>query len=98
MYCKNGKNVADFIDYGKQVVVSDKFDEASVLAALQLASQKWGGIQISGSEEYKNLCTQLAVKHGFKIANPELKEEIAATRENMGFPDRHEKKKTGWSR
>ena len=98
MYCKNGKNVADFIDYGKKVVVSDRFDEASVLAALQLASQKWGSIQIGGSEEYKNLCVQLAAKHGFKIANTELREEIAATRENMGFPGRHERKGKGWSR
>jgi len=98
MYCKNGKNVADFIDYGKKIVVSDKFDEASVLAALQLASQKWGSVQISGSEEYKRLCVRLAAEHGFKIDNPELKPKISAMRERTGLSDRHEKKDTGWSR
>ncbi|MCL2009129.1 MAG: relaxase/mobilization nuclease domain-containing protein [Synergistaceae bacterium] len=98
MYCKSGKSTADFIDYGKRIVVSDKFDEASILAALQLASQKWGSIQVSGSEEYKRLCVSLAVKHNFKIANPELRKEIDATRGSMGFSDRHERKSMGWSR
>ena len=98
MYCKGGKNIADFIDYGKRIVVADKFDELSVLAALQLASQKWGNIQISGSEEYKRLCARLAGKHGFKIANPELKPEIDATRGKMALADRHGRKDAGWSR
>ena len=101
MYCKSGKsnkNAADFIDYGNKVVLADKFDESSVLAALQLASQKWGSIQISGSNEYKNLCVQLAAKHGFKISNPEMAAEVETVRKDMGLPDRHERKSTGWNR
>ena len=98
MYCKSGKNVADFIDYGKKIVVSAKFDETSVLAALQLASRKWGGIKISGSEEYKRLCVRLAAKHDFKITNPDLKEEVETMREKSELPDRHKSKDMGWSR
>jgi hypothetical protein len=77
MYCKNGKRVADFIDYGKRIVVSNSFDEAAVLAALQLASQKWSGINITGSEKYKRICAALAAKHGFKLVNPELQDAVA---------------------
>ena len=98
MYCKNGKNTADFIDYGKKIVVSPKLDEFAVLAALQLASQKWGGVQISGSEEYKRLCIRLAAKHNFKIVNPELKKEVEAVRESIGLSNKHKSRDTGWSR
>jgi hypothetical protein len=43
-YRGNGSltRTADFIDYGKRIVLSKKHDESSVLAALQLASQRWG--------------------------------------------------------
>ncbi|MDR1622881.1 MAG: relaxase/mobilization nuclease domain-containing protein [Synergistaceae bacterium] len=84
MYRRNGskRNTADFIDYGKKIVVSDKLDKFGVLAALQLASQKWGTVQLSGSEEYKRLCVQLATKHNIKLANPELKAEIEAARKS----------------
>jgi hypothetical protein len=85
MYRRNGKNVADFIDYGKKIVLSAKFDEESVLAALQLASQKWGEVQLSGSEKYKQLCVRLAAKRNFKIANPELRAAVEEERrKNLG--------------
>jgi hypothetical protein len=71
-YCRDGGNVADFIDYGGRIVISGQFSEQSVLAALQLAQQKWGGVQISGSKEYKQLCARLATKNNIKISNPEL--------------------------
>ena len=80
MYCKHGKSIADFIDYGRRIVLSKECDEASVLATLQLATQKWGTINISGSTEYKNLCIKLAVQHGFKIVNPEMQADIEACR------------------
>lgn len=104
LYCKNDSNIADFIDYGKRIVLAKNFNEASVLAALQLASQKWNGIQINGSQEYKNLCVRLAVEHGFKIANPELKAEIEAIhkrreeREKFDPANRSKGRDTGASR
>jgi hypothetical protein len=82
MYCKKGKNVADFIDYGKRIAISNKFDESIILAALQLASQKWRAVQISGSKEYKRLCVQVAAKHNIQLANPELKAEVEAARKS----------------
>jgi hypothetical protein len=82
MYCKKGRNVADFIDYGKRIAVTNKFDESIVLAALQLASQKWGTVQINGSKEYKRLCVRVAVKHNIRLANPELKAEVEAVRKS----------------
>ncbi|GHV30573.1 hypothetical protein FACS1894167_11630 [Synergistales bacterium] len=95
MYCRKGTSVADFIDYGKKIVVSEKTNDDSILAALQLASQKWGAVQINGSEEYKSLCVRLAVQHGVKVANAELKPEIEALRKSA--PEEQEKD-TGWSR
>ena len=52
-------------------------DEASVLAALQLAAKKWGTIEITGSPAFLRLSIRLAAQHGIDIANPELQEEIA---------------------
>jgi hypothetical protein len=51
-------------------------DEAAVLAALQLGAQKWETLTITGPDEFKQLCAQLAAQHGFKINNPELQREI----------------------
>jgi hypothetical protein len=97
MYVRNGSSVADFIDYGKKIVFSDKYDEGSVLAALQLASQKWGAVQISGSDEYKRLCVKLAAKNGIRVINPELREELATLRES-DKPEEGYRRNKGWSR
>jgi hypothetical protein len=78
-------------------VFPSKHDEGSVLAALQLASQKWGAVQINGSDEYKHLCVGLVAKHGIRVANPELRAEIAALRTDSR-PEEGCRKKKGWSR
>jgi ribosomal protein S30 len=65
-----------FTDRGKRIDVWQAQDEAAVLAALQLAAQKWGTLTITGPDEFKQLCAQLAAQHGFKISNPELRREI----------------------
>ena len=44
---------------------------------MQLAAQKWGRVQVVGSDEYKALCVRLAAEHGIKITNPDLQEQIA---------------------
>ena len=65
-----------FTDRGKRIEVWQAQDEAAVLAALQLGAQKWGTLTITGPDEFKQLCAQLAEQHGFKISNPELRQEI----------------------
>jgi hypothetical protein len=65
-----------FTDRGKRIDVWQAQDEAAVLAALQLGAQKWGTLTITGPDEFKQLCAQLAAQHGFKINNPELHREI----------------------
>jgi hypothetical protein len=95
-YSRNGGIVADFIDYGKIIVFTAKYDEASVTAALQLAAQKWGSVQINGSEEYKQLCVRLAARHNVKVFNPELKKDYDAAREI--FYRSGERISKGWSR
>jgi hypothetical protein len=69
---QRGKEQASFIDMGKVIKVYRKDDNA-LLAALQLAQQKWGAVQIDGTDEYKRRCAEIAVKHGIKVVNPELR-------------------------
>jgi hypothetical protein len=69
-----------FTDRGKVIDIYDSQGRASVLAALQLSAQKWGGFTVHGNEHFRRLCVELAVEHGFKIANPELQQALAADR------------------
>ena len=58
-------------------------DDQSLLASLQLAAQKWGAVQLNGSEAYKKRCMELALEHGIKVVNPEfgvMKREAEARR------------------
>jgi hypothetical protein len=68
---RDGKGAASFIDMGKVIKVYRE-DDNSLLAALQLARQKWGAVQINGSDEYKRRCAEIAAKNGIKVVNPEL--------------------------
>ncbi|MBQ8691991.1 MAG: hypothetical protein IJ520_02500 [Synergistaceae bacterium] len=81
LYCRAGTNTADFSDKGRRIILNKKtLSEESVLAALQLANEKWGATQINGSDEYKALCVSVAVKYGLKIANPDLSAEVERRR------------------
>ena len=82
-YKKQDKNEAAFIDYGKKIILSEKPDETAIFAAMQLACQKWGGVQLHGSNEYKRMCVDIAVRHNLKIANPELAKEVEEKRAHM---------------
>ena len=86
LYCKVGKFTADFSDMGKRIVLNKRtLTEESVLSALQLANAKWGATLITGSDEYKALCVSVAVKHGFKIANPDLAAEVERQKQEKLF-------------
>ena len=65
-------NRVSFTDRGKRIDVWQAQDAAAVLAALQLGAQKWGFVTITGPDEFKQLCAQLAAQHGIRISNPEL--------------------------
>ena len=82
-YKKQDKNEAAFIDYGKKIILSEKPDETAIFAAMQLACQKWGGVQLHGSDEYKRMCVDIAILHNLKIANPELAKEVEEKRAQM---------------
>jgi hypothetical protein len=60
-----------FIDVGRVIKVYDQGD-SSLLASLRLAQQKWGGVQVNGTNEYKRRCAELAALHGIRLTNPEL--------------------------
>jgi len=86
LYCRAGKFTADFSDMGKRIVLNKRtLTEESVLSALQLANAKWGATFITGSDEYKALCVSVAVKHGLKIANPDLAFEVERQRQEKFF-------------
>ena len=86
LYCRAGKFTADFSDMGKRIVLNKRtLSDESVLSALQLANAKWGATLITGSDEYKALCVSVAVKHGLKIANPDLSAEVERQRQEKFF-------------
>jgi hypothetical protein len=68
-----------FTDRGKRIVIHS-IDRESVLAALQLASQKWMAPRVSGPDAYRKLCVELAAEHGFKLSNPDLQQQVVAAR------------------
>ena len=65
-----------FVDYGKKIVLSENCGDDAILAALQLANQKWGGAEINGTDEYKRLCVKVGIMHNLKISNPDLAAEV----------------------
>jgi hypothetical protein len=71
-YCREPEQKeASFIDYGRVIRIY-KQDGETLLAALQLAQEKWGGVKINGTDEYKRKCAEVAAKHGIRVVNPEL--------------------------
>ncbi len=69
-----------FVDRGRQIDVHEWRDQAAALAAMQLGVQKWGKVRLTGNDDYKRMCVELAVEHGIQVSNPELQDMIAAER------------------
>jgi hypothetical protein len=78
-----------FTDHGDKVEISNWNDREIVLAAMQVASTKWGSLTINGTDRYRALAIELAAEHGFQITNPELQASLHAAREQ--FASRREK-------
>lgn len=69
-----------FVDRGRQIDVHEWRDQAAALAAMQLGVQKWGKVRLTGNDDYKHMCVELAVEHGIQVSNPELQDMLAAER------------------
>jgi hypothetical protein len=78
-----GRGSPAFTDRGKLIEIGDSQRRETVLAALQLSAQKWGTFTVHGDERFQRLCVELAVEHGFKIANPDLERAITKGRERV---------------
>ncbi|UXS05562.1 LPD7 domain-containing protein [Agrobacterium tumefaciens] len=70
-----------FTDHGDKVEIGNWRDREVVLAAMQVASEKWGSLSLSGTDRYKSLAIELAAEHGFKVTNPELQDALNAARQ-----------------
>lgn len=68
-YAQARPETLSFVDRGKQIDIYQSTDRAAVLAALQVASQKWGTLIATGPAEFQLLCAELAREHGFHIQN-----------------------------
>lgn len=77
---EQGSENAGFIDYGKRIILSEKSGDAEILAALQLANQKWGAADIQGTEAYEQKCIELAATHNLRISNPNLAQQVEEKR------------------
>ncbi|MCJ9719924.1 relaxase/mobilization nuclease domain-containing protein [Agrobacterium sp. SHOUNA12C] len=72
-----------FTDHGDKVEIARWKDRETVLAAMQVASQKWGSLTINGTDSYKAIAIELAAEHGFKVTNPELQDKLVAASERV---------------
>lgn len=72
-----------FVDTGPKIVLLDRGD-ASVLAALQLAQQRYGKqLTLHGDNRFQEQAIRLAVEQGIAIANPELQPQILVARQRL---------------
>ena len=75
-----------FVDHGQQILMeaSAQDDEMAILAALHMAKQKFGSIELTGSDEFKRRALEVMIKHNVQV---ELKNSAqdALRRELMGL-------------
>lgn len=89
----NAQGKAAFVDSGPKISVLDQ-SEASVLAALQLARQKYGkDLVVTGPEEFRSTVVRLAVRNNIALANPELQERIQREKDQVAAEREHQRKK-----
>ena len=78
-YWSSNGNLA-FSDIGNRINVSQERDPETVLAALQLATQKFGKLTLAGGPEFQQLCISLAAEHGFKFIDEKLNHAVEIER------------------
>ncbi len=84
-YAQSRPETLSFADRGKQIEIYQTTDRVAVLAALQVASQKWSVLTVTGPAQFQLLCAKLAREHGFRIQN--LSAVPAMTREERFLPE-----------
>lgn len=88
-YLNQGKTA--FVDNGKMVNIYDWRNQSTILAAMQLAAQKWpNGIMVNGTDDYKKLVAKVAAEHRFKINNPEMQTMIETEKKHI----QHDRRQT----
>lgn len=80
-YCKltDPEHIA-FSDRGDRIDVCDTIDRAIILASLQLAASRWDEVKITGSDDFKARVVDLAVEHGFRLKNEDLRQTVEKRR------------------
>lgn len=78
-----GLQMVAFIDRGNHIDICDDLDDNAIVAAMQLAGQKWGAFEIEGDAVFQQRCIELAAQNGIFLANPELQAPLAAAREKL---------------
>jgi len=80
----NAEGSRSFTDTGRQIVVFDSKDPVAVLAALQLASEKWGpAVNITGNKEFKAFCVKVAAENNITLKDPALQKMVLQQREEF---------------
>lgn len=69
-----------FTDVGEKINIAQQHDPDTVFAALQLGVQKYGKLTITGDVEFRQLCVELAAKHGFMFADDNLNQAVETER------------------
>ena len=72
-----------FTDVGEKINIAQQHDPDTVFAALQLGVQKYGKLTITGDVEFRQLCVELAAKHGFMFADDNLNQAVETERRRM---------------
>jgi hypothetical protein len=70
-----------FIDRGRSIEVCDPDSDEVILAAMQLAAQKYGAFIANGDDRFKAKCIEIAARHNLPLSNPELRLELDETKE-----------------
>jgi len=67
LYLVRGK--AAFVDHGQQILMHDAGNEEddAILAAILLAKEKWGKVELTGTQAFKQRALELLVKHNIDV-------------------------------
>lgn len=77
---RSASGTLSFTDVGEKINIAQQHDPDTVLAALQLGVQKYGKLTITGDVNFRQLCVELAAKHGFMFADDNLNQSVETER------------------
>lgn len=77
-YSRDGRIV--FADNGRNISIVDSTSETAVLAAMKIAAEKWGTLNVYGSQSFIDLTVKLAARNGIRLRDPELQARVEEER------------------